>query len=164
MFEYLKDVLDLVEETVLIAEKISLSLVKRPHCSVAKALKVLRKRGATVVAIDEYKKVLVSYKISGVEEPPRSEVQKPLSLKDNVFVHSKVNSSSTATPFDSQGLHGEMLLYHRQLDSDPQVSGQIPDLTIADIQIKPSVFDTDRKLNSRETFESPEKKVTISFE
>jgi hypothetical protein len=47
-----------------------------------------------------------------------------------------------------------MLLYHRQLDMDVQV----PDVTVADIQVKPSVFDTDRKLmQTHESFESPNK-------
>jgi len=68
MYDYVKDVLDLVEECALLAEKINLSLIKRPSYTVSQALKILKKRGATVVAIDEYKRVLSAYKISGVEE------------------------------------------------------------------------------------------------
>lgn len=149
MFEYVKDVLDLVEETVSLAEKISLSLIRRPTFTVAKALKTIKQRGATSVAIDEFKRILVCYRISGVEESERSDL-KPRSSEP---VHSKVNLVTTATPFNSTALAGEMLLYHRQLDDEVHE----PDLTVADIQVKPSVFDTDRNL--KDTFESP--KVTL---
>lgn len=68
MHEYIRDVLEQTIETVTTAEKITLSLVKRPDYTIQKALNVLRQRGATTVALDHYRQILELHHITAAEE------------------------------------------------------------------------------------------------
>lgn len=58
MHEYIRDVLDQTIEAVSLAQKISLSLVKRPQYSIERALSVLQQRGASPVALGYYRSIL----------------------------------------------------------------------------------------------------------
>jgi hypothetical protein len=63
MHDYIRDVLDQTIESITLAQKITLSLVKRPKFSIEKALSVLQSRGATKVALDYYRSILESHHI-----------------------------------------------------------------------------------------------------
>ena len=68
MHEYIRDVFEQTIETVTTAEKITLSLVKRPDYTIQKALNVLRQRGATTISLNHYRQILELYHITAAEE------------------------------------------------------------------------------------------------
>jgi len=71
--DYIKDLFEQLLETITTAEKINLSLIKRPNIRVEQALSVLSSRGATVVALEYFRRILEDHHLIEIKDDQRKQ-------------------------------------------------------------------------------------------
>ena len=75
--DYIKDLFEVLLQASSLAEKIRLSIIKRPSFTISSAMNVLRRRGASPLAITKYREVLEIHQLMSLGSEASSRLDHP---------------------------------------------------------------------------------------